>query len=81
MRSLLAWQYCLGARYALTVIEDLAIRVKRVNLENEEYDRLRSKIIDDKPGNYTNKDGILYYKDRLYIPDSLVIKVLKDVYN
>ena len=52
-----------------------------MNLENKEYDRLRSEITNDKPGNYFNRNGILYYKDRLFVPDLIVIDVLKDVYN
>ena len=62
-------------------IEDLVIKVKRINSEDKEYDRLRSKITDNKPGNYFNRNGILYYKDRLYVPYLIVVDVLKDVYN
>ena len=52
-----------------------------MNSEDEECDRLRSEITNDKPGNYSNRNGILYYKDRLYVPDLIVIDVLKDVHN
>ena len=42
-----------------------------------------SEIVEDDDGlrNYTNKDGILYFKDRIYVPESIVINVLKNIYD
>ena len=36
---------------------------------------------DDGPRNYTNRDGILYFKDRIYVPESMVVNVLKDIHD
>ena len=75
--------------FSINVIDDLIYyRVYNLNRTNELYTKIRKSIIDDKAklreitlAKYSIQDEVLYYNNRLQVPDSIFAKIIREVYN
>ena len=57
------------------------MKVRYINIDNKEFIKIRKKIVNsDYLNKYIITDSILFNRNRIYILNSLIIKVLYEVY-